>query len=146
MTIFEDRALASCSKEWISTTAASGRFDTGPAKGIVEVEAITLDEAIEEFGVPRFCKIDVEGYELDVLKGLSSRIEYLSLEFAIEYLDHTKACLDLLKSRGWMIEVAYSLGESMELSDEGWTQDEPLLASLRSLPPLAWGDIYVHLQ
>ena len=24
--------------------------------------------------------------------------------------------------------------------------DEQLLASLRSLPPLAWGDIYVHLR
>ena len=33
----------------------------------VEVEVTTLDELIAEHGVPAFCKIDVEGFEADVL-------------------------------------------------------------------------------
>ena len=47
----------------------------------VEVQVTTLDALIEQYGLPRFCKIDVEGYEAEVLAGLSHRIPALSVEF-----------------------------------------------------------------
>ena len=37
----------------------------------VEVPVVTLDTLIETYGKPSFCKIDVEGYEAEVLAGLS---------------------------------------------------------------------------
>ena len=36
---------------------------------------------INEYGVPSFIKIDVEGYELSVLEGLTIPIECISVEF-----------------------------------------------------------------
>ena len=41
----------------------------------------TLDALIELHGKPDFIKIDVEGFEVDVLGGLSSAIPLLSFEF-----------------------------------------------------------------
>jgi len=53
---------------------------------------VTLDAAtIETFGKPFYCKIDVEGWELDVLKGLSQPIPLISFEFHLNGKNITKA-------------------------------------------------------
>src|SRR5688572_16378765 len=44
------------------------------------VSTITLDLLIEKYGLPGFIKIDVEGFEEKVLKGLSRKIPFLSFE------------------------------------------------------------------
>ena len=44
------------------------------------VEVDTLEAMIKKYGKPFFIKIDVEGYELEVIKGLDQPIPYLSLE------------------------------------------------------------------
>lgn len=38
-----------------------------PASSVVTVDAITLADAFAQFGVPAFCKIDIEGAEIDVI-------------------------------------------------------------------------------
>ncbi|MDQ4095464.1 MAG: FkbM family methyltransferase, partial [Actinomycetota bacterium] len=40
-----------------------------PTGGDLEVETVALDDAADRFGTPRLLKIDVEGAELDVLRG-----------------------------------------------------------------------------
>lgn len=46
----------------------------------VPVTTTTLDKLICKYGLPYFIKIDVEGYELEVLKGLSQPVPYISIE------------------------------------------------------------------
>ncbi|RYZ00745.1 MAG: FkbM family methyltransferase [Chitinophagaceae bacterium] len=48
--------------------------------GTVEVPVTTLDALIAKYGEPAFVKVDVEGYELEVLRGLSRPVAFLSLE------------------------------------------------------------------
>ncbi|MBN3925968.1 FkbM family methyltransferase [Nostoc sp. NMS4] len=45
-----------------------------------EVPTTTLDSLIDQFGTPEYIKIDVEGYELEALKGLSHPIKLISIE------------------------------------------------------------------
>lgn len=61
-----------------------------------EVAVTTLDALIDEYGEPRFCKVDVEGHEADVLAGLSRPVEGLSIEFVSGTLDVAAACIDHL--------------------------------------------------
>ena len=66
------------------------------------VPVLTLDIAIERFGKPFYCKIDVEGWELEVLLGLTQNIPLLSFEYHLTNrdLDKTRACLEKLSSFG----------------------------------------------
>ena len=46
-----------------------------------DVPVITLDAALVRYGIPDYCKIDVEGWELEVLLGLSHPIPLISFEY-----------------------------------------------------------------
>jgi len=65
------------------------------------VPVTTLDQLIEEYGLPKLCKIDVEGFEFQVLKGLHTQIPYLSFEFTKEFFDNAKNCINHLISIGY---------------------------------------------
>lgn len=110
----------------------------------ITVPATTLDELVRYFGVPDFCKIDVEGYELKVLKGMTKPIPYLSFEFASEFLDRkTKPCLELLSSFGYRF-FNVAMGETEEFGAfEEWVDVETLFSYLKNYPDAVfWGDIY----
>jgi FkbM family methyltransferase len=68
------------------------------------VETTTLDELIAAHGKPFFIKIDVEGYEPNVLLGLHEPVPYISFEVNIpEFVDEGVECVNILErllSRG----------------------------------------------
>jgi FkbM family methyltransferase len=72
--------------------------DRGTTARVVPVT--TLDGLIERYGQPDFVKIDVEGFEVDVLKGLSSRVPLISLEFHSIEIDRAEECLAILANMG----------------------------------------------
>jgi FkbM family methyltransferase len=119
-----------------------GRFKDETWDKTLQVPVRPLDSAIAEYGLPDYCKIDVEGFELSVLQGLSQPIPVLSFEFCSEGLAQTSACLEHLEELGYhRFNIAY--GESTVMRHERWLDAIELTAELREHPsPLAWGDVY----
>lgn len=108
------------------------------------VRTTTLDILLAKFGTPIFCKIDVEGYELSVLKGLSSPLHVVSFEFTNEFIGEAFACVNALSDLG-TIEANYTIGESMDFSLSRWVDLSTLHDSMTSQKdPSLWGDIYVR--
>jgi FkbM family methyltransferase len=76
-------------------------LDDGVEFGPGTVVALTtLDALIGAHGLPRFCKIDVEGYEPEVLRGLSQPLPAMSFEFHGELLDDARHCIDKVAALG----------------------------------------------
>ena len=97
-------------------------------------------------GVPAFCKIDVEGYELEVLCGLSRPIPALSFEYLSVCLDRARACVARLAELG-QYQFNWSVGESHRLRSDGWLDADRLLACLGDLGAAGGsGDIYARLR
>ena len=68
--------------------------------GAMDVEVTTLDVEIAKYGLPRYCKIDVEGHEEAVLRGLSTPIPVVSFGYFAGRLDNAKASLAHLRRLG----------------------------------------------
>jgi FkbM family methyltransferase len=65
------------------------------------IQTTTLDALIKEHGNPDLIKIDVEGYELQVLKGLSTKEGEICFEWHEESSTELYDCLDRLKELGY---------------------------------------------
>lgn len=120
--------LSSLSKEYIEAVGKSGRFPSHSYTWNEEktVEITTLDKLIEQYGIPFFIKIDVEGFEYQVIKGLSKPVNIISIEFISERLEPTFQCIDYLSKIG-DIELNYSFGRTMLLSLKKWTTPKELI-------------------
>lgn len=112
----------------------------------VDVLVTTLDALIATYGAPRFCKIDVEGHEPEVLAGLSRAIPGLSLEFVSGDLDATTQCVAQLRSLGPYTFNAI-LGEERSFVFEEWQTAEEILGWLADgAADAASGDVYARLH
>jgi FkbM family methyltransferase len=142
--IGESSAMSSLSKEWIDSVSKV-RFKGKEWNRKEEVKITTLDRLIEQYGLPQFCKIDVEGYEEEVLKGLTKKIPYLSFEYALpEKKVGIANCLREL-SRIGNLECNFTLGEKMALELPRWVSKEELMGHLNAIPsPNPYGDIYTR--
>lgn len=69
------KTMSTLSKVFVETSRANGQvWDETEA---TEVNLTTLDSLIDEFGISDYIKIDVEGFDLEVLRGLSQQIPLL---------------------------------------------------------------------
>jgi FkbM family methyltransferase len=64
-----------------------------------EVETISMEQLFAAYGLPFFVKIDVEGHEISVLRGLSQPVPYLSFEVNLpEFRREGLECIQVLAS------------------------------------------------
>lgn len=144
--IGESSAMSSLSQDWIDSVSKV-RFKGKEWNRKEEVKITTLDRLIEQYGLPKFCKIDVEGYEEEVLKGLTKKIPYLSFEYALpEKKIGIINCLAEL-SRIGNFECNFTVGEKMTLELGEWVSKEQLITNLNAIPSQnPYGDIYIRFS
>jgi len=146
MMISDEHAISSLSKEWIDKVRESGRFEEYTWKKRQTVQITTIDKLIDQNGIPSFIKVDVEGYEYQVVKGLTRAVRTLSLEFTPEFIDATYGCIDYLSRLG-ETQLNYSIGETMKLSLRSWATPEQMVQILsRSRNDKIFGDVYVKFS
>ena len=73
--------VSSLSEEWVEEVGASSSFSSVRWDRGEIVEVTTLDILIEEFGIPSFCKLDVEGFEYEASISLCKQSCAVNCEF-----------------------------------------------------------------
>ncbi|HZH64441.1 MAG TPA: FkbM family methyltransferase [Flavisolibacter sp.] len=143
MHISTDTTVSSFSEEYIDST--KGRFKYSKWVETIKVPITTLDNLIAKYGIPKFCKIDVEGYELQVLKGLHHPLPFLSIEYCVPEM-HAQ----LLQVVKYLHELSpdgqfnYSVGESMKWALPLWMNYADFILHTGSLDftKTSFGDVY----
>ena len=139
--------ISSLSKDWIDVMKKT-RFRNQEWNKTEEVNVDTLDNLIRLYGTPKFIKIDVEGFEVDVLKGLSKAVPYISFEYSTpEQAERLYECLEIINALNSKYLFNYSAGEKNKFVLEEWLP----LADLKNLIAKnmdvleGFGDVYAKL-
>jgi FkbM family methyltransferase len=138
--------LSTMSDDFIEKTSKE-RFDGVTWENSESIEITTLDELIGVYGKPDFCKIDVEGFEVEVLLGLSIPVGCISVEFTPELKENTFQCIDIVSNLGSYM-FNYSEGESGVFTFNEWidgAQMKEFLAKNNDFR-VSFGDVYMRLS
>jgi FkbM family methyltransferase len=140
--ISQAHTLSTMSESFMSETTKE-RFVGNSWNSQEEVKITTLDYLISKYGIPKFCKIDVEGFEVEVLKGLSQPIPFLSIEFVPELKSNTFECIEMLSKLG-DYKFNYSEGETGVFSFEEHVSKEEIIEFLSKNNDykVSFGDLY----
>ena len=144
MQISTDSTVSTFSKEYIDKT--KDRFKYSKWNGTIKVQISTLETLLAKYGVPKFCKIDVEGYELQVLKGLKTPLPIISIEYCVPELQQQLIdCLQYLNGLDSKSLYNYSIGETMEWALKEWESYENFVSHVNSseFHNTSNGDIYI---
>jgi FkbM family methyltransferase len=110
------------------------------------VQVVTLDGLIRDYGSPRYIKIDVEGFEWEVLSGLSEPVPMVSVEYLPSFVHFTRAVLDRLSELG---DYRFNIvaGERAQFLWPDWRDNEAVRSWLDTLSPEdRSGDLFASLN
>ena len=139
-------SVSTLSQDWMLTVRRNRRFAGVRWDEQVLVTVTTLDALIAQYGIPAFCKIDVEGGELDVLRGLSQALPALSFEYIPAMIETALGCIDMLE-RLHRYEYNWRVSEFPRLRSPVWLGPDEMAANLKEMPPDSnSGDVYARLK
>ena len=138
-------SISTISQEWLTAVRHNPRFARARWDEQKSVPVTTLDVLIEKYSKPAFCKIDVEGAELDVLQGLSQPLPALSFEYIPAVIGTALGCIERLRQLG-IYEYNWRVSEFPWLRSPVWLPPQEMAAQLRHMPPDSnSGDVYARL-
>ena len=122
----------------------AGRFKkiTNDWNNYIDVNTVTLDTLIQEYGIPFFCKIDTEGYEYEVLAGLSQPVPHISFEYTYEFIEDAYKCIDLLLALGYK---KFNMTNHLNRYVFNNLVSAEHIKEYKLTCPWEWGDIYAFL-
>jgi FkbM family methyltransferase len=138
--------MSSMSADWIQAIRKAQDLDEAVWDRELTVPVVTLDSLVANYGTPKFIKIDVEGFEEDVLQGLSVQPPLLSFEFNTKFLGSALRCVQLVPAASHS-EFNFAVGEPHRLELSSWVDASRLCSALERLDPaIGYGDVLVRLD
>ena len=118
----------------------------------VNVAFSTLDKMIAKHGKPGYCKINVENFEFEVLKGLNQLIAHLSFECNATKWSLAKQCIERLVSLGYD-RFNYVVGASNLFLFSRWLSADEFVRKMEEVLEKKdfsevcglWGEVHTRL-
>lgn len=130
-------AVNTLSQKWATTLKGNKARQTYGHCGLdferhKTVETTTVEELISAHGVPIFIKIDVEGYELNVIRSLQRPVPYLSFEVNLpEFMPEALQCIEILGRLAVTGKFNYAVDCEQGLALDRWLSADDFMCVLR---------------
>jgi FkbM family methyltransferase len=99
-------------------------------KNSYKVKVTTLDQLFSQYGMPYFIKIDVEGYEKSVIRGMSRLPAFLSFETNLpEFMEETIECIEYINGLSGKTVFNYSRTDKPE--SVNWLSAEEIISIIK---------------
>jgi FkbM family methyltransferase len=144
--ISNSSTISSFSEDWIKAVKKD-RFKAYNWNKVEKIEMITLDDLISNYGLPSFIKVDVEGFEEEVLKGLTKKIKTICFEYTTpELTENIFKCANLLHKINNSVQFNYTIGENTRWASKKWfdMQEFNELINKKEFQDTRFGDIYAR--
>lgn len=136
-------AISTLSYDWMNNS----RFSTSTMwENKKEIDTTTLDSVIDQYGIPDYVKIDIEGHEYEALTAFTKLLEntLFSFEWAEEQKVKIAEILIHLHKLGYN-NFGFTDGDNISYDDQiGWSSYEEfqLIKTLDEKRKTRWGMIY----
>lgn len=137
-------SVSTFSQDWIDNSRFSNKvYWNYPT----EVDTTTLDNIIDEYGIPDYVKIDVEGYEYEVLSSLTKFLPetLFSFEWAEEMKEKISLTIKHVYDLGYK-SFSFTEGDDVLFDNQiNWMKYEDLYNEVELFEPkrrVKWGMIY----
>lgn len=137
--------VSTLSNDLIAAAADAALWRTQRWDRSITVDMLTLDDLVAVHGRPVFVKIDAEGYEAEILEGLSTPLPALSFEVTTIQKSVAFAAIDSLEKLA-PYRYNFAPGETQRFSLLTPVDAATMRAAIAALPESAnSGDIYARL-
>lgn len=96
------------------------------------VETLTINDCIESFGIPEFCKIDIEGYECEIIRSLKYNIPIIEFEFLAGFLNKVLQLIELISDKNTRFN--YTKNENSKFEIKEWIDSVQFIKIIKTFP------------
>jgi FkbM family methyltransferase len=142
--ICQDSVISTVVEEWYQGARRSPIHQDAQWLASLEVDVITLDQLAQRYGNPAFVKIDAEGYDDHVLRGMSFKPRALCFEYNRLLPEVAARCFETpVLSSGY--EFNFSRGFELKNVSEKWMSGPELCNRLSEFAASEeYGDVYAR--
>ena len=123
--ICQDSVISTVVEAWYEQAKRSPLHENARWLRSLEVDVVTLDELSRRYGIPAFVKIDAEGYDDHVLRGMSFRPQALCFEYNRLLPEVAVRCFQTpILSNGYLFK--FSRGLDLRYVSDDWMSGQQI--------------------
>jgi FkbM family methyltransferase len=130
--VCEESTMSTLSEKWLESVSKSDLHSHARWLNKVDVSVKTLDVLAKQYGEPSFVKIDAEGFDDQVLAGMSFQPAALSFEFNSNGLDVALRCLSTAALKDDYL-FNYTIGQEFDFKCGTWLTREKVVGLFENL-------------